>query len=298
MKKIFECIPNFSEGRDKSVIEAIVQPFRQQVGVKLLDYSADANHNRMVVTAVGTAEELQAAVVAAVGVAVRSIDLRTHRGEHPRMGAVDVIPFVPVRNCTMVEAVELAQSAALQLWQNYQLPVYLYEQAATATERQNLAKVRKGEFEGLSQKMQQSNWRPDYGSGAPHISAGAVAVGARQPLIAYNINLGTSDLAVAEKIAKVVRHIGGGLRFVKALGIDLSDRGIVQVSMNLTDYTKTAIYRAQEMVRFEARRYGVEIVGSEIIGLVPLGALVDTAAYYLGLENFSIEQVLETRLGE
>jgi len=198
----------------------------------------------------------------------------------------------------MDEAIELAKSVAVELWQRFSVPVYLYEKAASSPARENLAAIRKGEFEGLATKMQLSEWQPDFGSCYPHPTAGATVVGARQPLVAYNVNLGTDKLEIADKIAKVVRHIGGGLRFVKALGIDLQDRGIVQVSMNLTDYSKTSVYRAFEMVKMEARRYGVEVIGSEIIGLVPLKALVDSAEYYLGLEKFSIDQVLETRLME
>lgn len=298
LKKIIECVPNFSEGRDREIIEAIVQPFREIAGVKLLDYSSDANHNRTVVTVIGEPQAMQQAIIAAVAVAIEKIDLRTQRGEHPRLGAVDVVPFIPISNVTMDEAVELAKSVAAELWQKFSLPIFLYEKAASSAARENLATIRKGEFEGLTAKMQLPEWQPDFGSCCPHPTAGATVVGARQPLVAYNVNLGTNNLEIADKIAKVVRHIGGGLRFVKALGIDLEDRGIVQVSMNLTDYSKTSIYRAFEMVKMEARRYGVEVVGSEIVGLVPLKALVDSAEYYLGLENFSINQVLETRLME
>ena len=298
LKKIIECVPNFSEGRDRAVIEAIVQPFREIAGVKLLDYSSDANHNRTVVTVIGEPRAMQQAIIAAVKVAIEKIDLNTQRGEHPRMGAVDVVPFIPLSNVSMDEAIELAKSVATELWQRFSLPIFLYEKAASSPARENLAAVRKGEFEGLTAKMRLPEWHPDFGDNYPHPTAGATVVGARQPLVAYNVNLGTDKLEIADKIAKVVRHIGGGLRFVKALGIDLEDRGIVQVSMNLTDYSKTAIYRAFEMVKMEARRYGVEVVGSEIVGLVPLQALVDSAEYYLGLENFSVNQVLETRLME
>jgi glutamate formiminotransferase len=298
LKKIIECVPNFSEGRNREVVEAIVQPFRETEGVKLLDYSSDANHNRTVVTVVGEPQAVKLAILAAISVAIEKINLNEHHGEHPRMGAVDVVPFIPISNVSMEEAVELAKSVAAELWKSFSLPVYLYEKAAALPARENLATIRKGEFEGLVAKMQLPEWQPDFGKSCPHPTAGATVVGARQPLVAYNVNLGTSKLEVADKIAKVVRNIGGGLRFVKALGIDLQDRGIVQVSMNLTDYSKTSIYRAFEMVKMEARRYGVEVVGSEIVGLVPLKALVDSAEYYLGLENFSIDQVLETRLME
>ena len=198
----------------------------------------------------------------------------------------------------MEEAVELSKEVAKEVAEKYQLPVYLYEKTASAPHRENLATIRKGEFEGLVEKMKQPEWKPDLGPAERHATAGAVVIGARMPLVAYNVNLNTNNLAIADKIAKTVRHVGGGLRFCKAMGVELTDRGIVQVSMNLTDFTKTAIYRAHELVRVEAARWGVTIAGGEIIGLVPMQALVDTAEYYLGLENFSIKQVLENQLME
>lgn len=298
MNKIMECVPNFSEGYDKQIIEKIADAFRGKEGVKLLDYSGDADHNRSVITTVGEPEALKEAVIEAIGRAVELIDLTRHRGQHPRMGAVDVVPFIPIKNVTMDEAVALSKEVAKTVGERYGLPVYLYEKSASAPHRENLAAVRKGEFEGLSEKMKQPEWQPDFGPSLPHPTAGAVAISARAPLIAYNVNLGTDNLEVAAAISKRVRHIGGGLRFCKAMGVALKERNITQVSMNLTDYTQTAIYRAHELVRVEARRYGVPVVGAEVIGLVPLGALVDTAAYYLGLENFSIDQVLEARLME
>lgn len=298
MNKIVECVPNFSEGRDKEKIEKIADAFREKEGVKLLDYSSDVDHNRSVITVVGEPEPLKQALLDAIGRAVELIDLTRHKGQHPRIGAVDVVPFIPIRNVTMEETIELSKAVAQIAAEKYHLPVFLYEKSATAPHRENLASVRKGEFEGLAGKMQLPEWQPDFGPVEPHSTAGAVAMGARMPLVAYNVNLGTSDLEIANAIAGKVRHMGGGLRFCKAMGISLHDRGITQVSMNLTDYTKTAIYRAHEMVRMEAKRYGVPVVGGEVIGLVPLAALVDAAAYYLGLENFSINQVLEVKLME
>ena len=287
--KIIECVPNFSEGRDLEKIDQIVAPFRIKAGVKLLDYSNDEDHNRLVVTLVGEPEALYEAIVEAVGVAVRLIDLNQHTGQHPRMGAVDVIPFIPIKNTSMEEAIELSKKVAAKVAEIYHLPVFLYEKSATASHRENLASVRKGEFEGMAEKIKLPECHP---------TAGAVAIGARMPLVAYNINLSTDNLEIATKIAKNIRHINGGLRYVKAMGVELKERNITQVSINMTDYTRTALYRAFELVRIEARRYGVTIVGSEIIGLVPMEALIDTASYYLGLENFSMQQVLEARIME
>ena len=258
--KIIECVPNFSEGRDLEKIDQIVAPFRIKAGVKLLDYSNDEDHNRLVVTLVGEPEALYEAIVEAVGVAVRLIDLNQHTGQHPRMGAVDVIPFIPIKNTSMEEAIELSKKVA--------------------------------------EKIKLPEWQPDFGPAERHPTAGTVAIGARMPLVAYNINLSTDNLEIATKIAKNIRHINGGLRYVKAMGVELKERNITQVSINMTDYTHTALYRAFELVRIEARRYGVTIVGSEIIGLVPMEALIDTASYYLGLENFSMQQVLEARIME
>lgn len=296
--KIIECVPNFSEGRDLQKIDQIVAPFRAKEGVKLLDYSNDEDHNRLVVTVVGEPEPLKAAVIEAVGVAVRLIDLNKHSGQHPRMGAVDVIPFIPIKNATMEECIELSKEIGAAVAEQYALPVFLYEKSASAPHRENLAAIRKGEFEGMAEKIHQPEWHPDFGPTDRHATAGTVAIGARMPLVAFNINLSTNSMEIATKIAKNIRHINGGLRFVKAMGVELTERGIVQVSINMTDYTRTALYRAFELVRIEARRYGVSIVGSEIIGLVPMEALIDTASYYLGLENFSMQQVLESRIME
>ena len=291
-----ECVHNFSEGRDLQKIDKIVAPFRGKQGVKLLDYSNDEDHNRLVVTVVGEPEPLRDAVLEAIGVAVELIDLNHHQGQHPRMGAVDVVPFIPIRNVTMEEAVALSKEVGKEVAKRYNLPVFLFEKSASAPHRENLAAVRKGEFEGMAEKIKQPEWHPDFGLAERHPTAGTVAIGARMPLVAYNINLNTPSLEIAHDIAKKIRFIGGGLRYCKAMGVELKDRGITQVSINMTDYTRTALYRAFELVRVEARRYGVSIVGSEIIGLVPMEALIDTASYYLGLENFSMEQVLEARM--
>ena len=298
MNRIMECVPNFSEGRDLQKIDQIVAPFRARAGVKLLDYSNDEDHNRLVVTVVGEPEPLREAVIEAIGVAVELIDLNHHQGQHPRMGAVDVVPFIPIKGVTMEEAIALSREVGEEVARRYQLPVFLYEKSATAPRRENLAAIRKGEFEGMAGKIHQPEWHPDYGPAERHPTAGTVAIGARMPLVAYNINLSTPSLEIAHDIAKKIRFIGGGLRYCKAMGVELKDRGITQVSINMTDYTRTALYRAFELVRIEARRYGVSIVGSEIIGLVPMEALIDTASYYLGLENFSMQQVLEARIME
>ena len=296
--RIMECVPNFSEGRDLGKIEKIIEPFRARQGVKLLDYSNDEDHNRLVVTVVGEPEALKAALLEAVGQAVALIDLNRHSGQHPRMGAVDVIPFIPIKGCTMDEAIALSKEVGEQIATLYQVPVFLYEKSATAPHRENLAAVRKGEFEGMAEKIKLAEWQSDFGPAERHPTAGTVAVGARMPLVAYNVNLGTADLNIASDIARKIRFIGGGLRYCKAMGVELKERGIVQVSINMTDYTRTALYRAFELVKIEARRYGVAVVGSEIIGLVPMEALIDTASFYLGLENFSMNQVLEARIME
>lgn len=298
MKQIVECVPNFSEGRDLKKLEKIVEPFRAKNGVKLLDYQNDEDHNRAVVTVVGAPEPLKEAIVEAMGIAIDVIDMRQHQGQHPRMGATDVVPFIPVKNVTPQEAVEISKDVASKVADKYSLPVFLYEKSAARPERQNLATIRQGQFEGMADKIRRPEWKPDCGPAEIHPSAGVTAIGARPPLVAYNVNLDTGNFEIADRIAKQVRHISGGLRYCKGIGIELKDRGIVQVSMNMTDYTKTALYRVFELIKIEARRYGVNVVGSEIIGLVPMEALIDTAAFYLGLENFSMEQVLEYRIYE
>ena len=298
MDKIVECVPNFSEGRNLAKIERIVDVFRAKENVKLLDYSSDKDHNRMVVTAIGEPEAMKNCIIEAVGVAIETIDLTKHEGQHPRLGAADVIPFIPIKGMTIDEADALAKEVGKTLATTYGLPIYLYEKSASAEHRQNLAAIRKGGFEGLVEKMQLPEWKPDFGPEQCHPTAGASVIGARVPLIAFNVNLHTANFEIADKIAKKVRHTGGGLSFCKAIGIDLKEQGLMQVSMNLTDYTRTSIYQAVEMIRFEANRYGVSIAGCELIGLVPLQAVVDTTSYYLGLEGFSTKQILETHLAE
>ncbi len=298
MKKIVECVPNFSEGRDGEKIERILSSFRGKDGVRLLDFQRDADHNRLVVTVVGEPERVRDAVVSAVGTAIEVIDMRGHKGQHPRMGAVDVIPFIPVKDVSVEEAVALSKTVAAALWEKYRLPVFLYEASAVHADRKDLANIRKGQFEGMAEKLRLPEWEPDFGDRVPHPTAGVVAVGARMPLIAFNVNLDTDNLETANAIARAVRHISGGLRYCKAIGVDLKERRITQVSMNMTDFTKTPLYRAFELVRIEAKRYGVNVVGSEIVGLVPMAALMDTAAYYMGIENFTVEQVLEARVVE
>jgi len=298
MKKIFETVPNFSEGRNKDTIEKILSCFQNKEDIKLLDLHRDKDHNRLVVTAVGGPTALKRAVIEAVGVAVALIDMRAHHGEHPRMGAVDVIPFIPIKNVTMEEAVTLSKETAKEIWETHRLPVFLYEESATLPARRNLANIRKGQFEGMAEKLTLPEWKPDFGGKKIHPTAGVVAVGARMPLVAYNINLDTDNIEIARAIAKAVRHINGGLRYCKAIGIELNERKITQVSMNMTDYTQTPLYRALELVRFEAKRYGVDIIGSEIVGLVPMAAIVDSAAYYMGLEDFGVDKILEAKMIE
>lgn len=297
--KLIECVPNYSEGRDMQKVEQIVDCFRGKKGVKLLDYQTDPNHNRCVVTVIGEPDELRDAVVASFGKAVELIDMTKHEGQHPRMGAVDVVPFIPCRNTTLEEADAVAKEVAKQVAEKYAIPCYLYESSASAPHRTNLASIRKGQFEGMAEKMQDTEkWAPDFGSATIHPTAGVSAVGARMPLVAFNVNLDTADLEIANQIARRIRHINGGYRFVKAIGIMLDDRNMAQVSMNLTDYTKTAIYRAFEAVKMEARRYGVHAVESEIVGLLPMQALIDCAEYYLQVANFDPAQVMENRLLE
>jgi glutamate formiminotransferase len=293
---IIECVPNISEGRRADVVRALTDAVASTHGVRLLDASSDAAHNRSVLTMAGDASALKAAVLALFAEAASRIDLREHRGEHPRMGAVDVVPFVPIEGATMADCVALAQEVAAAVATRFAIPVFLYEEAATRPSRRNLEDIRRGEFEGLAAKLASSDWTPDFGPSTPHPTAGATVIGARMPLIAYNVNLATDRLDVAKKIAAAVRHSSGGFRYVKAMGIALEDRGIVQVSMNLTNHEKTPIHRVFDAVRRAAARHGVSILESEIIGLVPESALVGAAQHYLQLERFAPAQVLEHRL--
>lgn len=294
MAKLVECIPNISEGRRPEVIEAVVDAVRQTAGVTLLDVSSDPSHNRSVITFLGSPEGVENAAVALAKKAAALIDLTKHQGEHPRMGAVDVVPFVPVKDMTKDECVALSQRVGQRIWEEAKMPVFLYEDSASAPHRVNLASVRKGQFEGMAEKVLQPEWEPDFGGRTIHPTAGVVAVGARMPLIAYNINLSTSDLSIASAIAKVIRRSSGGLDCVKALGVMLEDRNIAQVSINMTDFNRTPLYRVVELVKAEARRWGVTVVGTEVVGLTPMDALIDAAEYYLQIENFDKKkQVLE-----
>ena len=295
MNQILECVPNYSEGRNLEVIEKLCDCFRGKEGVKLLDYSHDEDHNRCVLTVIGEPEPLRDAVVESVGKAVELIDLTKHQGQHPRMGCADVIPFIPIRNTTVEDADRIARETAQTAYERYGQPFFLYEQSATSPHRQNLADLRKGQFEGMKEKMKNPLWAPDYGQ-TIHPTGGVTAIGARPPLIAYNINLDTPNVEIANRIARMIRNLNGGFRYCKAMGVYLKDRNLAQVSINMTDFTKTALYRVFETVKMEAKRFGVNVVGSEICGLVPQQALLDCAAYYLQLENFDGNQVLENRL--
>jgi len=295
---IIECVPNISEGRRPEVVNGIVTAIAATRGVAVLDVSSDASHNRSVLTLAGDAAPLAAAVLTLFETALPAIDLRAHRGEHPRLGAVDVVPFIPIEGATMEACVELARTVGRQVAERFALPVFLYEEAAATPARRNLEDVRRGEFEGLPARLAQQDWQPDFGPATAHSTAGAAIIGARMPLVAYNVNLATDRLDVAKKIASAVRFSSGGLRYVKAMGVTLEDRGIVQVSMNLTNVEKTPIFRVFEIVRREAARYGVAVLESEVVGLVPAAALVSSAEWYLQIAGFKRDQVLEERLRE
>jgi glutamate formiminotransferase len=293
---LIECVPNVSEGRRTAVVEAMATAIRSVPGVRLLDRSSDPSHNRSVFTLAGDEAAIEAAVLALFERAVTDIDLRTHHGEHPRVGAVDVVPFIPISDVTMEDCVALARRVGAHVAQQFGIPVYLYEEASSNPARRNLEDIRRGEFEGLAAKMAAPGWTPDFGQAHPHITAGATVIGARMPLIAYNINLATDRLDVAKKIAAAIRHSSGGFRYVKAMGVALEARGIVQVSINLTNFHKTPIFRVFEAVRREAARYGVSILESEIVGLVPAAALTSAAEHFLQLTGFTEQQVLERAL--
>ncbi len=297
MAKLMECIPNISEGRRSELVNEFADIVRAVPGVTLIDYSSDASHNRSVFTFLGDPDQVMEAAFRFAKHAVEKIDLRVHEGEHPRMGAVDVIPFVPIRDMDMAECVERSKVLGERIARELDLPVFLYEESASAPHRKNLAAIRKGQFEGMAEKVLEDQWHPDFGGNRIHPSAGVVAVGARQPLIAFNINLDTPDVSIAKKIAKIIREKDGGFRAVKALGVMLEERNIAQVSINMCDYKQTPLYRVLEFVRFEAARYGVHVVGTEIIGLAPMMAFVDAADYYLQIEKFDApKQVLECHL--
>ena len=296
--KIVECVPNFSEGKRTQVIEGIIEELKK-FKVKILDSSPDPDHNRTDVTFIGDPQEVKAAAMAMALKAVDTIDMTKHKGEHPRMGAIDVVPFIPLMDTTMEECVTLAKSFAKEFAEKTGVPCFLYEEAAVNPVRKNLATVRKGEFEGLREEIGiNPEKKPDYGPNRMHPTAGATAVGARFFLVAFNANLDTNNVEIAKKISKAVRYSSGGFRYVKAMGFDIKERNIVQVSMNLVNYQKTPVFRVFETIKNEAKRYGINVISSEIIGLVPMDALFDVADHYLQLENFKHEQVLEQRFLE
>ncbi|NLX62373.1 MAG: glutamate formimidoyltransferase [Tissierellia bacterium] len=298
MARLVQCVPNFSEGKNKEVVEKIVDEIRKIDGIKLLDYSMDKDHNRSVVTFVGEPEKVVEAAFNSCKVASELIDMSKHKGGHPRMGATDVIPLIPISDVTVEECIEYSKSLAKRIGEELKIPVFLYEKSATRQERENLADIRRGQYEGMAEKLKDERWKPDYGPDKLNIKAGVTAVGVRPPLIAFNVNLGTDNIEIAKKIATAVRARTGGFAYCKAIGLEIKERGIVQVSMNMVDYTKTPLFRVFDAIEREARRYGVSVIGSEIIGLVPMQALVDVADYYLRLEDFTSEQVLEKRIFE
>ncbi len=297
MRKIIECVPNFSEGRRPEVIDQIVNAIKSVNGVSMLDQEMDADHNRAVVSFVGEPEAVFEAAFRAVRTAAELIDLTQHKGEHPRIGATDVVPFIPISGATQAECIELAKRLAKKIADELSIPTYLYELAATRPDRTDLAVIRRGEFEGLREAIRTDPDRaPDFGRPELHPTAGATVVGVRAPLVAYNVNLATTDVKIAERIAKAIRFRDGGFRYAKALGFEVREKGCVQVSINMTDYTKTPLYRVFEVVKREAARWGVNVIESEIVGLVPQGALNACARYYLQLNNFKKNQILENRL--
>jgi len=298
MSKLVECVPNFSEGRRPEVIEAIAAEVRNVPNVKLLDVKADASHNRVVVTFVGEPQAVKQAAFNACKKAAELIDMEKQHGEHPRIGATDVIPFIPVKNMTMEECVQLADELAREIAEKLEIPVYLYEEAAKNPSRRALPDIRKGQYEGLKTEISKPERLPDYGPARMHPRAGATVIGARQFLIAYNINLDTSDVRIAKKIANCIREAKGGFKYVRAMGVtvQIGDRDVAQVSINMVNFNGTPLFRVFETVKSEAARYGVNVIGSEIIGLSPMQALLDVAEFYLRLDGFDRKQVLEDNL--
>jgi len=295
MKQVLLCEPNISEGRNLEVVEQILGPIRQADGIKILDISSDADHHRSVFTYLGEPEVMLEATKRMAARAFELIDMTKHQGSHPRMGAVDVVPFIPVRGIETEQAVEIARRFG-EFVGELGVPVYYYEDAATSPERATLPKIRKGQYEALEEKLKDPAWAPDAGPATFNPKAGAMVTGARFPLIAFNVNLRTTDLSIADRIARAVRHINGGYRYVRAIGLELEGTGMVQVSMNLVNYTKTPIPRVLETIRSEAARHGVNVAGTELIGPVPLGALEEVLKHYLQVHDFSMEQIIETAL--
>lgn len=296
MKKLVQCVPNYSEGKDLEKIEKIAAPFKNNKNIKFMGCEPDTDYNRTVITVIGEPEDIVAAVVESVGIATELIDMNVQKGEHLRMGATDVIPFIPIKDMTMAECVELSKIVGEKIWEKFKVPVFLYEESATAPNRVSLPSIRKGEFEGMKEKLKLEEWKPDFGERTPHLTAGVTAVGGRMPLIAFNINLDTTDINIAKEISKAIRFSSGGFRFIQAGPAEMKEKGIVQVTMNIKDYKKNPIYRVFETVKMEAKRYGVNVLGSEIIGAVPMEALSDSIEYYLGLDGFKIDKIIENEL--
>ena len=294
--KALMCVPNISEGTDLTIVEKVVDAIRSAPGVMLLDYSSNADHNRSVITYIGRPEAVVAASKELTKTALGLIDMTRQKGSHPRQGAVDVVPFIPIKGISEDEAVGIARDFGRYVGEELGVPVYFYEDAATRPERQSLAKVRVGQYEGLAEKIQKPGWEPDEGPAKFVPQSGSIQVSSRFPLVAFNVNLATTNLDIAESIAKSVRHINGGFRYVRAIGLALTDEGMVQVSMNLTHYEKTPIPLVAEAVKREAARYGVSVAGTELVGPVPLGAMGQVMTYYLQAHDFSMDQIIENAL--
>lgn len=298
MARLIQCVPNFSEGRNKDIVDRIVGEINKVNGAKLLDYSIDRDHNRSVVTFVGEPEAVVKAAFNCTRKAVELIDMSVHKGGHPRMGAADVIPLVPISEVTMEECIELSRVLGKRIGEELGIPVYLYEESASVQGRRNLADIRKGEYEGFFEKLKAKEWLPDFGPSVMNRKSGVTAVGARNFLVAFNVELDTNDMGIANAISRRIRHINGGLRYVKAMGVFLEEKNRVQISMNMVNHEKTSLYTVLELIKIEAKRYGVNVVGSEVVGLVPMRALLECAAYYLQLNGFDMDQVLERRIYE
>src|SRR3989449_7505437 len=299
MRRLIECVPNFSEGRDKSKVDALIQTMSKVPGVWVLDHEMDADHNRCVITLAGEPDAVAEAAILGTGKAMELIDMNEHKGAHPRVGATDVVPFIPVEGVTLEDCVALAWNVGQEIWRRYRIPIFFYEAAATRPDRVNLENVRRGQFEGMKEELKKNHDRqPDVGEPKMHPTAGVTVVGARKFLVAYNVSLNTPDIGVANKIARAIRFSNGGLRYVKSMGVELKARNLAQVSINLTDYEQTPMHRVYEMVKREAERHGAMPVGSEIVGLVPKKAIEMAADFFLQLENFSPAQVFENKLAD
>ncbi|MGL5054286.1 MAG: glutamate formimidoyltransferase [Fusobacteriaceae bacterium] len=296
MAKVVQCVPNFSEGTDLEKVAKIEAAFKNKPGVTLMGCEPDKDYNRTVITVVGEPQAVADAVIEAIGIATAIIDMTVQKGEHPRMGATDVVPFIPIKDMKMDECIELSKYVAKSINEKFGVPVFLYENSASAPNRVSLPDIRKGQFEGMAEKIKLPEWAPDYGKAEIHPTAGVTAVGGRMPLIAFNINLGTTNVDIAKKIAQAIRFSSGGFKFIQAGPAEIKEKGFVQVTMNIKDFKKNPIYRVFETVKMEAARYGVPVLGSEVIGALPLEAVSESLEYYLGLEGFSTDKIIETQL--